>query len=307
METVINTENLSKHYGKLKAVDSVSINVSRGEIYGFLGLNGAGKTTTIRMLLGLIGATAGAAYLNGIKVSPGNRKIWENVGYLVEIPFSYPDLTVRENLEIIRRLRFIRDKKPVDSIIEKLKLGHYRDVIVKNLSLGNKQRLGLAKALMHNPAILLLDEPANGLDPEGIVETRELLSELAEKVGVTIFISSHILGEISKFATRIGIIHEGILIQESSMHEMEALRKRSLHVRTNGISGTAAILAKNGYQFKTTDSGILELTGEGAINNPGRIATLLVNSGFPPSLLKVEEEDLETFFLRVVNSNPAIR
>ena len=145
---------------------------------------------------------------------------------------------------------------------------------------------------MHNPAILLLDEPANGLDPEGIVETRELLSELAEKVGVTIFISSHILGEISKFATRIGIIHEGMLIQESSMHEMEALRKRSLHVRTNGISGTAAILAKNGYPFKTTDNEILELTGEEAINNPGRVATLLVNSGFPPSLLKVDRKSV---------------
>jgi len=301
MDAVIRTEKLSKHYGKLAAVDQVSINVQKGEIYGFLGLNGAGKTTTIRMLLGLIHPTSGTSFLNGLKISPGNTDMWKDVGYLVEVPYSYPDLTVTENLEIIRRLRFINDLKSVNQIIDKLKLGQYRDVICRNLSLGNAQRLGLAKALIHNPGILLLDEPANGLDPAGIVEIREMLKDLAVNQGVTVFISSHILGEISKFATRIGIIHEGALIHESSVHEMERLRKNCLEVRTKDLNGAGSLLGNKGYTVTTTEDGILEVTGKDALTEPEKISSLLVRSGFAPSMFKVEEEDLETFFLRVIN------
>jgi len=301
MDAVIRTEKISKHYGKLAAVDQVSINVQKGEIYGFLGLNGAGKTTTIRMLLGLIHPTSGTSFLNGKKVSPRNTDMWKDVGYLVEVPYSYPDLTVRENLEIIRRLRFIPDPKPVDDIIEKLKLGQYSEVLCKNLSLGNAQRLGLAKALIHNPGILLLDEPANGLDPAGIVEIREMLKNLAVNQGVTIFISSHILGEISKFATRIGIIHEGALIHESPVHEMESLRKNCLEVRTKDLNGAGNLLVGKGYMVTMTKEGILEVTGKDSLTEPENISSLLVHSGFAPSMFKVEEEDLEAFFLRVIN------
>lgn len=302
MDTVIRTEDISKHYGKLKAVDNVSINVQKGEIYGFLGLNGAGKTTTIRILLGLIRPTAGASYLDNKKVNPGNPSMWKNVGYLVEVPYSYPDLTVKENLEIIRRLRFLSDEKSVDQIIEKMQLGQYTNVIAKNLSLGNAQRLGLAKALIHNPDILILDEPANGLDPAGIVEIRELLKDLAVNKGVTIFISSHILGEVSKFATRIGIIHEGKLLKESSVDELENIRKKCLLVKTSNISGAKGIIEKNGYSANLPENGILEVTGKDALSEPEKISILLVQSGLAPSLLKVEEEDLETFFLRVINN-----
>jgi ABC-2 type transport system ATP-binding protein len=300
MNAVIKTENLSKQYGKLKAVDCVSINVQKGEIYGFLGLNGAGKTTTIRMLLGLIAPSSGVSYLNGVKVSSGNSALWNKVGYLVEIPYSWPDLTVRENLEIIRRLRLIGDPKSVDQIIEKFNLGQYRDVIAGNLSLGNMQRLGLAKAMIHNPEILLLDEPANGLDPAGIVEIREMLSDLALNMGATIFISSHILGEISKFATRLGIIHNGKLLQESSVQEMETLRKRCLQLKAQDMNGAKKILESNGYISVLSEDGVLEIPGSDAISDPGKFASLLVKSGFPPTMLKVEEEDLETFFLRVI-------
>jgi ABC-2 type transport system ATP-binding protein len=300
MDTVIRTENLSKHYGKLKAVDNVSISVSHGEIYGFLGLNGAGKTTTIRMLLGMIASTSGAAFLNGVKVTPGNSAMWKDIGYLVEVPYSYPDLTVRENLDIVRHLRMIKDPGCIDLIIEKLDLGQYSDIIAKNLSLGNSQRLGLAKAMMHNPALLLLDEPANGLDPAGIVEIRELLKDLALNKGVTVFISSHILGEISKFATRIGIIHEGVLLHESSVSDMENNRKVCLQVKSKDITGAGNILEKSGFAVVLTDEGVLEIKDKEATSYPEKISALLVNSGFPPSLVKVEEEDLETFFLRVI-------
>ena len=300
MNAVIKTENLSKHYRTLKAVEGVSINVMKGEIYGFLGLNGAGKTTTIRMLLGLINPTSGCAYLNGTKVNPGNPGMWKNVGYLVEVPYSYPDLTVKENLEIIRRLRLISDRGSVDAIIRKLRLDQYSHVNAKNLSLGNAQRLGLAKALIHDPDILILDEPANGLDPAGIVEIREMLVDLAANNGVTIFISSHILGEVSKFATTIGIIHEGHLLHESSVEEMEVLRKNCLMIRTHDPGGAKMILENNGYNVLISEEGVLEVLGKTAIENPDRIAVILVNSGFPPTLLQVDEEDLETFFLRVI-------
>ncbi|MCU0472939.1 MAG: ABC transporter ATP-binding protein [Bacteroidales bacterium] len=307
MDTVIRTENVSKHYRRLKAVDNVSIHLLKGEIYGFLGLNGAGKTTTIRMLLGLISPTSGVSYLNGIKVNPGNPGMWKNTGYLVEVPYSYPDLTVRENLEIIRRLRLIDDKKSVETIIEKLKLGNYSEVVAKNLSLGNAQRLGLAKALIHDPDILILDEPANGLDPAGIFEIREMLKDLAMNKGVTIFISSHILGEISKFATRIGIIHEGTLLQELSVNEMERLRKHYLQVKTNDINRAGNLLENRGYLVTLTEEGILEVTGKDSLTEPENISVLLVQSGFAPSLLKVEEEDLETIFLRVIKMKGALK
>jgi len=301
MDSVIRTENISKHYGKLKAVDDVSINVRKGEIYGFLGLNGAGKTTTIRMLLGLIRPSSGKAYLNGQPINQDNSEMWKKVGYLVEVPYSYPDLTVQENMDIVRKLRLISDTGCVQRIINLMKLEPYIDVKAKNLSLGNAQRLGLAKALIHDPEILVLDEPANGLDPEGIIEIREMLRDLAEKRGVTIFISSHILGEISRFATRIGIIHEGKLLYESSVTEMENLRRNFLHLKTHDPAATAELLRKYGYSSQLNEKGILEVTGKDAIENPEKIAVILVNTGIPPSLLKVEEEDLESFFLRVIH------
>jgi ABC-2 type transport system ATP-binding protein len=306
MDKIIRTENLCNYFKKIKAVDSISISIGKGEIYGFLGLNGAGKTTTIRMLLGMIRPTSGEAYLNGKRVSAGNPELWENVGNLVEIPYSYPDLTVYENLDIIRRLRSIKDTNEINKIIEKLGLDPYCNVIAKNLSLGNSQRLGLAKALIHNPQILILDEPANGLDPAGIVEIREMLQDLAINKGVTIFISSHILGEISRFATRIGIIHNGKLILESGVSEMEKLRKKSLHIRTHNLDGTKKLLENKGFNPLIAEGGILEIYNPEALRNPENIAAELVISGFPPVMLIVEEEDLESFFLRVISMKGGI-
>ena len=187
MNEIIRTDNISKYFGEVKAADNISLSVRKGEIYGFLGLNGAGKTTTIRMLLGMIKPTSGESYLNGEKVDANSHNLWNSVGYLVEIPYSYPELTVRENLEIVRRLRLLPDSNSVDKVIKKLKLEAYQDRKAKNLSLGNAQRLGLAKAIIHNPDILILDEPANGLDPAGIVEIRELLHDLAFNMGCYCF------------------------------------------------------------------------------------------------------------------------
>lgn len=300
MENVIETRNLTKVFWKFIAVDKISISVNRGEIYGFLGLNGAGKTTTIRMLLGMIHPTSGESFLYGKKIHSGNNSIWKKVGHLVEMPYSYPELTVRQNLEIFHRLRFITSKKTINSVMDKLKLEQYAEIKAKNLSLGNSQRLGLAKALMHNPEILILDEPANGLDPAGIVEIRELLRDLSFNHGVTIFISSHILGEISKFATRIGIIHEGRLIQEMDTDKLEQFRHKRLLLNALDKQRVKLKLIKDGYSVNETDKGILEITSEEAINHPENIAKMLVHTNMPPTLLKVEEEDLESYFLRTI-------
>jgi len=302
----IATRHLSKNFGRVHAVNDISLHVREGEIYGFLGLNGAGKTTTIRMLLGMIRPTSGKSYLFSRKVNPACHDIWKDVGYLVEIPFSYPDLTVWENLEITRRMRFVDDPSSVDEIIEKLQLGSYRDRLAKNLSLGNAQRLGLAKALLHNPKILILDEPANGLDPAGIVDIRELLKDLAVKQGVTIFISSHILGEISRFANRIGIIHEGRLVQEVDTEQLDNLLRRRLLLRTRNNQTVKATLKKEGYSVMLLDEDIIEVKDEKALLNPENIATLLVHAENPPFMLKVDEEDLETYFLRVIGAKGGV-
>lgn len=302
MQDVIRTEGLTKHFGSVHAVESVSLEVRKGEIYGFLGLNGAGKTTTIRMLLGMIRATAGSAFLFGKKVSADSCDLWEHVGYLVETPSSYPELTVWENLEIVRRLRRIPDEKSVDRVIDKLWLAPYRNRKAGHLSLGNMQRLGLAKAFLHNPDVLVLDEPTNGLDPAGIVEIRESLRDLSSDHGVTIFISSHILAEISKLATRVGIIHEGRLVQEINADELEHLLQKRLLVDVHDKKSAQAKLIKDGYSVSTTKEGVLEITDKKAIAYPDNVATVLVNAGLPPILLRVEEEDLESYFLRIVGA-----
>ena len=160
---------------------------------------------------------------------------------------------------------------------------------------------------MHHPDILLLDEPANGLDPAGIVEIRELLRNMAFNRGVTIFISSHILGEISKFATRIGIIHEGRLIQETDTDQLDHYRYKSLHINTGDKDGAKSILEKEGYTTSINEIGFLEVTGKEAIDSPDKIASLLVHEGFPPFMLKVEEEDLESYFLRVINKDGGVK
>jgi ABC-2 type transport system ATP-binding protein len=300
MDVIIKTENLSKHYGEVKAASDINLKIRKGEIYGFIGLNGAGKTTTIRLLLGIIHPTSGSAFINGEKVKTSKNELWKKVGYLVEIPYSYPNLTVRENLEIIRRLRFITDKNSVNRIIEKLSLGQYSNRKAKNLSKGNAQRLGFAKALIHDPEILILDEPTNGLDPAGIYEVRRMLKDLSTNHGVTIFISSHILDEISRFTTRIGIIHQGKIKQEIDTDQLDTLCRKTLLIQAKDLKKAQSVIKQNGYSMCEFKENIIEIQDEAAIKNPDVIATILVNAGCPPTLLQVEEESLESYFLRTI-------
>lgn len=309
MNDVIVTSDLTKVYGETTAVNSVHLQVKKGEIFGFLGLNGAGKTTTIRMLLGMISPTRGECYIRGDKVKAGNIRLWNHVGYMVETPYSYPELTVKENLEIVRKLRGIKDRSRISWIMGLLKLEKYSSVKAKHLSLGNAQRLGIAKALIHKPEILILDEPTNGLDPAGIVEVRELLKSLAENEGVTILVSSHNLDEVSRMATNIAIIHNGRMVREMDAISLEKELKKTLAVDGRQREMMKEIFAKNGYDFSVTsalDANYLEVMGEEAVNHPDRVADMLVKAGCPPTLLQVNKENLETYFLRMIENGEKI-
>jgi ABC-2 type transport system ATP-binding protein len=306
----IETDQLTKRFGDVLAVDCVDLRVKPGEIYGFLGLNGAGKTTTIRALLGMIRPSAGNVKVLGQDVGPNGRGPWAQVGHLVESPSAYPELTVGENLQVAARLHGIFESDAPRRVVEQLNLGSYADRKAGTLSMGNLQRLGLARALLHEPELLILDEPANGLDPAGVVEIRELLRRLAHKNGVTIFMSSHILTEVDQLATRIGIIHKGQLIEELDTDQLEQLRSRQLEVKTRNLDAAQLSLRSAGYKFRIDDESMI-FEDEYTIAHPDDIARILVNAGNPPVRLAVVQQNLEDHFLQLTidrqKGNPAAK
>lgn len=295
MNYAIETHNLSKDYGTFRALNKVNLNVRYGEIYVFLGLNGAGKTTTIRTLLGMIHPSEGTAKLLGQVIPRGGGGPWAKVGQMVESPSAYPDLTVRENLDIARRMHG-KGRSSVDDVITRLSLASYADRKAGTLSSGNFQRLGLARALLHKPELLILDEPANALDPAGIVEIRELLLSLAREHGTTVFMSSHILAEVELLADRIGIIHKGEMVEELDAARLEQIRARQVIVEARDLAKAYKALA--GFE-NVSLNGHIVIKDKRAVDAPEDVATLLVNAGAPPTHLAVEQENLEEYFLRL--------
>jgi ABC-2 type transport system ATP-binding protein len=299
---VVDARRLTKRYGDVVAVEDLSLTISAGETYALLGLNGAGKTTTIRMLLGMVRPTSGSVHVLGTAVGPGEHAPWSRVGYLVETPAAYPELTVRENLAVAARLRGVPAGRPVDEVVERLKLSAYADRRARTLSLGNAQRLGLAKALLHRPDLLILDEPANGLDPAGVAEIRELLRESSRDQGVTVVLSSHILTEVARLATRIGVIHRGRLVRELEAADLDVVLRQRLSVSTRDPGTAERALTAAGFLPLRSENGGLVLTDARSVRDPDVVATVLVAAGCPPTRLVVEQDDLETFFLREVES-----
>lgn len=297
---IIEVKNLTKKFKYITAVNNISLTVKKGEIYGFVGLNGAGKTTTISMLLGLIKANNGQIKLFGKNIKD-DFTLWNQIGYLVESSHSYPNLSVRENLNLIFKLRKLKNKIKIDEIIKDLKLEDYQNVKAKNLSSGNLQRLGLAKALIHRPELLILDEPVNSLDPAGIIEIRKMLKKLSE-AGTTIFISSHILGELAKIATHITIIHQGKIIRELDSKELNNQLEKKLIIDTRNNSKAFKLLKSRNISVKLNSDNIIEINDIKAISEPENICKLLVNKEIAPRKLYTQVEDLETFFIRTIES-----
>jgi ABC-2 type transport system ATP-binding protein len=300
----VEATGLVKRYREVTAVDRVSLRVQPGEVYALLGLNGAGKTTTIRMLLGMVTPSAGAVTVFGEAVRPSQTAVWSRVGYLVERAAAYPELTVRENLELVRRLRRLPDRNVVPEVIERLGLSEYANRRARGLSLGNAQRLALAKALIAAPDLLVLDEPANALDPAGVVEIRQLLRELAEQRGVAVLLSSHVLAEVTRLATRIGILHEGRMVRELTADDLAAGLRPRLHVSARDRDAAAGVLREAGMDPQPDGGHGLLLHEPSAVQTPDAVAILLVNAGHPPTRLAVEHEDLEAYFLRLVGADP---
>ena len=307
MDTVIEVEGLRKEYRRVRgsrtvAVDGLDLAVPQGGVFGFLGPNGAGKTTTIRCLLGLVRPTGGRCRLLGQEPA-GLHKVIGRVGSIVESPAMYPRFSARRNLELLGRISGI-GRTRVREVLEEVGLAERADDQVKTYSLGMKQRLGIAGALLKDPEILILDEPANGLDPAGIVEVRELMRRLGSE-GRTVFVSSHILNEVQQTADRVAILANGRTVATGPVHEvLTAGRAAGLVVRLDDvINGLRAL----------TDAGIRATSNDGVIRvdlppeDAARVTRTLAEQGLYLTELRPDEADLETVFLELTSGDPKER
>ena len=246
---VIETKQLTKVYGDQTAVNAVDLHVKSGQIYGLLGRNGAGKTTIMKMILGLTPITSGEADVFGKNIKGQEKRVYPRIGAIIETPGFYPNLTGTENLEIFARLRGTAAPNAVKNALEVVGLPYKDKKLFGKYSLGMKQRLGIANAILHDPELLILDEPTNGLDPIGIAEVRDFIKDMSASRGKTILISSHILSEIQLLADDIGIIDRGVLLEENSMSELEKKNSKYILLQVSDVSKAALILERQ-FQSK---------------------------------------------------------
>ena len=293
----IETSDLTRSFGSKNAVRGLNLQVPAGSIYGFLGPNGAGKTTTIRLILGLIQPSSGSVFLNGREMTsrPHHEEL-RDVGALVADSALYPNLTGRENLEVARRLLDVPISR-VDRVLALMELSGDANRIVQSYSLGMRQRLGLALACLGDPRLLILDEPSNGLDPEGVRDLRSLLRQMSSE-GVTVFISSHQLAEIDQMAEHIGILRQGELIYQG---RLQGLRKysRELHLRVGDRTKASECLKANGWSTWSDDDSSLRITVRSE-KDSASIARLLVTSGVEVYELHAPKPALEDLFLQLL-------
>lgn len=298
-EYIIETHNLTKKYGEQVSVSALNIHVRSGRIYGLLGRNGAGKTTTMRMLLGLTAPTSGKVEIFGKPFVGNEKRILPRVGSLIESPGFYPNLTATENLKIFARLRGLEGLESIRSALELVNLPFRDKKLFSQYSLGMKQRLAIALAVMHNPALLILDEPTNGLDPIGIAEVRTFIRKLCYDRGKTILISSHILSEIALLADDIGIIDQGELLEEESLKELEQKNGKYFHFTVSDAQAAARILCTQPGVQKPEILTDYELTVPGNELDAGKAVRELVQGGLTVSDAHLCEDTLEDYFKRI--------
>ena len=318
-EYIIKTNKLTKKYSKNIAVNSINMNIEKGKIYALLGKNGAGKTTTMCMLLNLTHPTSGQIQIFNKNPKKHPKEIYSKIGSIIETPGFYENLTAYENLKIISKLRKQYNPKNIQIALKIVNLENEKTKKFKNYSLGMKQRLGLAAATMHNPKLLILDEPTNGLDPIGIKEIRTLLQKLSKKYGITILISSHILSEIENIADTIGVMDEGTLIEEFSKEELHKKLNKYVEFEVSDINLAVKTLKKAKLKENTdftytkqkskkeysntnkTIKGKIHLYSN--LEQRDKINTQFIKTGISVKKLNLHEENLEDFFTRIVSNN----
>lgn len=291
---IVETHNLSKTYGGSHSVNKVNLEVHAGQIFGFLGPNGAGKTTTLKMLLGLIKPTEGEINVFGKDLEAHRPEILNQTGSLIESPSYYGHLTGYENLKVMQRLRSLPSKN-IDHVLKIVRLENHKHKKADQYSLGMKQRLGIAMALLPFPKLLILDEPTNGLDPAGIGEIRELIKSLPREYGITILLSSHLLSEIEQIATSVGIINDGKLLFQGTMESLQSGNKTTISFKTADPARAEDLLLTQGYlpTIKAKQLMFNQLADE----EVSRINRLLVEQGIPVTRIEEHKKNLEDIFL----------
>ena len=298
MTPVLTANGLTKRYGRFTALDGLTMTVPRGAVYGFVGRNGAGKTTLIRIICGLQAPTAGAYALYGVdskdrSISKSRRRM----GAVVETPSIYLDMSAEDNLKQQYRILGLPDFSGVPELLELVGLGDVGRKKARNFSLGMKQRLGIAVALAGDPDLLVLDEPVNGLDPQGIIEIRELILKLNRERQITVLISSHILDELSKLATHYGFIDRGRMVREMSAAELEAAARKCMRVTVSDTAALALVLDGLGADYKIISDVYARL-------NVTRLTLALAEKGCEVRAIEERDESLESFFVNLVGGGP---
>lgn len=297
MEYILQTKELCKNYGSAKILKQVSINVPKGSIYGFVGRNGAGKTTLIRVLTGLHVPTSGSYSINGIENTSGDiNEARKKIGAVVETPSIYPDLDARENLRMVCRL-IGRPFDKIEEILKLVELANTGKKKAKDFSLGMRQRLGIAFSLISDPEVLILDEPINGLDPQGIKEVRELLTMLNQEKGITILISSHILDELSKLATHYGFIDRGVVLREMSAEELHHACRKSTHVTVDNISALQEVLGSMNMDYRVVSDTEADIFTDFYVTP---LVTELSKRNCTVFTITQNDESLESFFINLI-------
>ncbi|WP_449620073.1 ABC transporter ATP-binding protein [Robertmurraya sp. Marseille-Q9965] len=296
-EYVLKTGQLTKQFKNQTALNKVNLSIRKGSIYGFIGQNGAGKSTLIRIISGLASPTTGTVELFGCSDGQALNEARKRIGTMIEGPALYPHMTAVENLEAHRLLKGIPGKECIEKTLELVGLQDTGKKKARNFSLGMKQRLGIAIALLGDPEFLILDEPINGLDPMGVVEVRELLKRLNQEYGITILISSHILSELHLLATHYGIIHKGQLLEQLTLDELNKKCKHYLHIKVDNPEKAAAVIES---KLSTTDlevlpDGLIKLFG--FVDTPGRVSSILVNEELVIEHFMPMGQDLESYFM----------
>ena len=298
-ELILQTRDLTRRYGHTLALDHAALSVEKGQIFGLVGRNGAGKTTLIRLISGQSNPTAGEITLFGASTPAALARARSRTGAMVEIPSFYPYLTARQNLEYYRIQRGIPGKECVDEALEQVRLADTGKKKFKTFSLGMKQRLGLALAIMGQPELLLLDEPINGLDPMGIVEFRDILLKLNREKGTTILISSHILSELSNLATHYGFLEKGRLLEQVSAEEIRSRCRDCLEIRVQDPAKAAAALEQAGIRdLEVLPEGELRLYSH--LDRSAEVSRILVEGGAGLERMNPRSGSLEDYFLNLV-------